>query len=141
MKCFYKLLGIAALAAVIAIGLAGCRNLNSGGAVGTILTIKNNTPYRFIGITIEDSWIGTDNIGYIVGSYEEEEPIDIGPGGTYTSPEINCSYINCSVYLDDGEIVTWGGADNCEWEAYVDTEHGNKISLRNISDKRFPGAH
>jgi hypothetical protein len=125
LKMKSKLVLVFGVLLAFGIVLVGCDNGstgpdNNGGS--NKITIKNSTQSTFTGIKIKDASGGNDNIGYIVGSDSESEPINIGPGGTYTSPEIKCSHVNWYVYSKDIVIGSWGASENNDdWEMYIDT--------------------
>jgi hypothetical protein len=123
LKMKSKLVLVLGTLLAFGIVLVGCDNGSTGGdnnGGGNKITIKNSTQLTFTGIEIEDASGGNDNIGYIVGSDSAPEPINIGPGGTYTSPEIKCSYVNWYVYSGDTVIGQWGASDNDDnWEVYI----------------------
>jgi hypothetical protein len=98
-KNTWKLVGIIVLVAVIGFGLAGCGNKGDPGSPGGghVVIIKNSATAKIIGIYITDASTGGDDI---VGTDDEFEAVVIGPGATYTSPEINCEYISLYVQMD-----------------------------------------
>jgi hypothetical protein len=108
-----KLFVPALLAGLLVLGLAfaGCKQDTPGGG-GNVVTIKNSTTVKITGISIDDA---EQSGGFIVGSDDEYAAVSIGPGETYTSPEINCKYVSIRVKLEDGSAA-WYATDHRNFE-------------------------
>jgi hypothetical protein len=135
-----KSMFLALLAGLLVLGLAftGCKNdPEPGGGGSNVFTLKNSTTDLVItGIYIAD---GTGDGVDIVGTLDNYKAVSIQPGETYTSPEINTSYITWWVETEPYNLFGWAIVSECDWEIYKKEDW--TYDQREISDKKFPGGH